>query len=405
MVCVCVWWHVAACGGVFAVCGEVGSAEWTSVALHGAGTPAVVVAWSFSLPVCLFASQLVGVSRTSRKIMHVHAHIHRQPLGFPDLACLCAFVQAIPVERPTCSARGCSRGRCSTCASPRHAATKSWCWGTSRRTKRCGKRGGSCRHVLVCMELAGQAWAMHAPAHRTCYCMCHCVCARVRACECVHCKTAPVVHIRSSMLTGAVVSMLLHRRYRRWVTALEPFFRAGMQLSHFFGHMHHDEWMTVRSCGGASSTDALSNPMADNVRTASTPRLTTPALHLASRTPRLPTPASHLASQTRRGSAPITCGAFEPAAGCEGHTYHALLNSSTPGEAACRQACQAQGAAGCCWHRPVPVGNDDSCEWMVGGSVAHTSGQYHHHHLADALVSVGCLRPARMLRKLLTALR
>ena len=43
--------------------------------------------------------------------------------------------------------------------------------------------------------------------------------------------------------------------YRRWVTALEPYFAAGMQLSHFFGHMHFDAVMALRSCSGAEKTE------------------------------------------------------------------------------------------------------------------------------------------------------
>eukprot|EP00729_Bicosta_minor_P011268 gene11267-16963_t len=36
--------------------------------------------------------------------------------------------------------------------------------------------------------------------------------------------------------------------YRRWITILEPYYRAEMMLPHFFGHMHTDEWQIVRSC-------------------------------------------------------------------------------------------------------------------------------------------------------------
>ena len=39
--------------------------------------------------------------------------------------------------------------------------------------------------------------------------------------------------------------------YRRWITALEPYYRAQMMLPHFFGHMHTDEWQVVRACAEA----------------------------------------------------------------------------------------------------------------------------------------------------------
>jgi len=41
--------------------------------------------------------------------------------------------------------------------------------------------------------------------------------------------------------------------YRRWVTALEPHYRAGLVLPHFFGHMHTDQWQVVRACGGGGT--------------------------------------------------------------------------------------------------------------------------------------------------------
>jgi hypothetical protein len=39
-------------------------------------------------------------------------------------------------------------------------------------------------------------------------------------------------------------------RYRQWITALTPYYRQGLQLAHFFGHMHTDEWMVARACDG-----------------------------------------------------------------------------------------------------------------------------------------------------------
>lgn len=46
--------------------------------------------------------------------------------------------------------------------------------------------------------------------------------------------------------------------YRKWVTALEPYYRLNMQLVHFFGHMHHDEWMTVRACEPSDANNSIS---------------------------------------------------------------------------------------------------------------------------------------------------
>ena len=44
--------------------------------------------------------------------------------------------------------------------------------------------------------------------------------------------------------------------YRRWITALMPYYKAGLMLPHFFGHMHTDEWQVVRGCSDAPDDNA-----------------------------------------------------------------------------------------------------------------------------------------------------
>jgi hypothetical protein len=44
--------------------------------------------------------------------------------------------------------------------------------------------------------------------------------------------------------------------YKRWASILEPHLRRGMQLTHFFGHMHTDEWMLMRACEGDEGSNA-----------------------------------------------------------------------------------------------------------------------------------------------------
>jgi hypothetical protein len=43
--------------------------------------------------------------------------------------------------------------------------------------------------------------------------------------------------------------------YQRWMRILEPHYRDGMQLAHFFGHMHTDEWMISRACAPNTTAD------------------------------------------------------------------------------------------------------------------------------------------------------
>ena len=90
-------------------------------------------------------------------------------------------------------------------------------------------------------------------------------------------------HTKDAHIRGDKVTVLAHitpysdpsgpmwseGRYRRFTpyrrfSALEPYYLDGMGLTHFFGHMHNDEWMIARSCaeeGAGDSQECIGQPL------------------------------------------------------------------------------------------------------------------------------------------------